>query len=207
MLDMHALAASDSTFSAFSTSVAIPVVPRPRRPSAFTKPPREGGVATERQGAAKPRTGCSHGSVEYGGEPPPLRGADALFIFSERDSRNSRNAARRTRPPSGENVTIRPETHGVRLRGEGSRPASADGTGRCIYSEDDSRNSRNAAWRTLRRLPENVTIRPETTFDRLSGEGSWPGSAEAPRRCIYSEGDSRNSRNAASRTSPGFPKT
>ncbi len=130
----------------------------------------------------------------------------APCTYSETDSRNSRKFARRTIRRLLESATNLPEMGRPFRQVQGSSGPWASShalPADCTYSETDSRNSRNPARRTIRRLLENATNLAEMgrPFRQVQGSSRpWESSHALPADCTYSETDSRNSRNPALRT-------
>ncbi len=183
---------------------------RARAAAAAAEAELEEARAPEGAGAARSR------EAGLGGEPPPLRGgvtpppAEASCIYSGGDSRNSRNSGAAepdrgphtpcaapgtahsgcgfTRPHSG---LCGPRGAVEEAAGSDVRPGSlnevATGAASSIYSEDDSRNSRNS--NTAEPGAGEVAASSEGRPDSLNQAAMAAGS------CIYSEGDSHNSRN------------
>ncbi len=161
------------------------------------------------------------------GALPSRGGADARRIYSEGDSRNSRNGrspggksserawAKRDHPSrngSTSSPPTAPEPVGHAGGGDGALPSRGRATARCVYFEDDSRNSRNGrspgskssepAWAKRDDPSRNGSTSsppPARIGHAGGGDGALPSRGGAHARCIYFEDDSHNSRNGRSR--------
>ncbi len=171
---------------------------RARAAAAAAEAELEEARAHEGAGAARSR------EAGLGGEPPPLQDdatpppAEPSCIYSEGDSRNSRNS-QAVEPDRGPHTPCaaspgRPEEgadHGELLKkrrvptcapapsNEASTAAASS-----IHSEGDSRNSRNSA-----------AAEPAAVEEAACSEGRPCDVQQPAPSSIYSEDDSRNSRN------------